>query len=60
MSYGYSSDDKDDDVYFEMITTKGVTKSNPTQKCRPAKDKSKRVNIKILKDTDKTEQPNNK
>ncbi len=39
---------------------KGVTKSNPTQKCRPAKGISKRVNIQIIKDTDITEQPNNK
>jgi hypothetical protein len=30
---------------------KGVTKSNPTQKCRPAKGTSKRVNIKIIQGT---------
>jgi hypothetical protein len=29
----------------------GVTKSSPTQKCRPAKGKSKRVIIQIIKDT---------
>jgi hypothetical protein len=38
----------------------GVTKSNPTQKCRPAKGTSKGVNIQIIKDTDIKEQPNNK
>jgi hypothetical protein len=37
--------DDDDDVYLEKITTRGVTKFNPTQKCRPAKGISKRVNI---------------
>jgi hypothetical protein len=37
-----------------------VTKSNPTQKCRPAKGKSKRINIQIIKDTNIAEQPNNK
>jgi hypothetical protein len=39
-----------------MFTLKGynegVTKSDPTQKCRSAKGISKRVNIKITKDTD--------
>jgi hypothetical protein len=39
---------------------KSVTKSNPTQKCRPAKGISKGVNIEIIKDTDIREQPNNK
>jgi hypothetical protein len=53
----YSSDD-DDDVYLKKITTRGVTKS--TQKYRPVKCISKRVNIQIIKDTDITEQPNNK
>jgi hypothetical protein len=38
----------------------GVTKSYPTQKCRPAKGISKRVDIQIIKDTDIREQPNNK
>jgi hypothetical protein len=33
---------------------------NHTHKCRPAKDISKRVNIQIIKETDTTEQPNNK
>jgi hypothetical protein len=33
---------------------------NPTQKCRPAKSMSERVNIQIIKDTDIIEQPNNK
>jgi hypothetical protein len=33
----------------------GVTKSNPTQKCKPAKGISKKVNIQIIKDTDITE-----
>jgi hypothetical protein len=31
----------DDDVHFKKITTKGVTKSDPTQKCRPTKGISK-------------------
>jgi hypothetical protein len=38
----------------------GVTKFNPTQKRRQAKSISKRVNIQTVKDTDITEQPNNK
>jgi hypothetical protein len=38
----------------------GVTKSNPIQKCRPAKGVSKRLNIQIIKGSDITEQPNNK
>jgi hypothetical protein len=38
----------------------GVTKSNPTQKYRPAKCISKGVNIQIIKVKDITEQPNNK
>jgi hypothetical protein len=33
---------------------------NPTLKCRPVKGISKRVDIEMIKDTDKTEQPNNK
>jgi hypothetical protein len=45
-----------------MLTFKdyneGVRKSNPAQKCRPAKGISKRINIHIIKDTDITEQPN--
>jgi hypothetical protein len=32
----------------------GVTKSNPTQKCRPAKGISKRVNIQIIENIDIT------
>jgi hypothetical protein len=28
---------RNDDVYLKKIITRGVTKSNPTQKCRPAK-----------------------
>jgi hypothetical protein len=51
--WGWSRPDvDDDDDYLEKITTRGVTKSNPTQKCRPAKGISKRVNIQITKDTD--------
>jgi hypothetical protein len=45
--------------YLKKITTRGFTKSNPAQKCRPAKGISKRVNIQIIKDTDIIEQPNN-
>jgi hypothetical protein len=45
----------DDEIYLKKITTGGITKSNPTQKCRPAKDISKRVTIPIIKDTDTTE-----
>jgi hypothetical protein len=41
---------KDDD--------EGVTKSNPTQKCRLAKSVSKIFNIQIVKHIDTTEQPN--
>jgi hypothetical protein len=37
----------------------GVTKSNPTQKCRLARGISVRVNIQITKNTDVTKQPNN-
>jgi hypothetical protein len=36
---------------FKKDYKKGITKSNPTQKCRPAKGISKRVNINIIKDT---------
>jgi hypothetical protein len=47
-----------------MFTSKdyneGIIKSHPTQKCRPAKGISKRVNIQMIKDTDITEQPKNK
>jgi hypothetical protein len=50
----------DDDVYIKKFKTRGVTKFNPTQKCRPAKGMSKRVNIQIIKDTDMKEQPKNK
>jgi hypothetical protein len=52
--------DDDDDVYLKKITTRGVTKYNPTQKCRPAKGISKRDNIQIIEDAEITEQPNNK
>jgi hypothetical protein len=45
-------DDDDDDVYLKKITTSSATKSNPTQKCRPAKGISKRFNTQIIKDTD--------
>jgi hypothetical protein len=38
----------DDDVYFKKITTRDVPKSDPTQKCRPAKGISKRVNVQII------------
>jgi hypothetical protein len=43
------ADDDDDDVYFKKIATRGVTKFNLTQSCRPAKGISKRVNIQIIK-----------
>jgi hypothetical protein len=41
-------DDDDDDVYLKF--NEGVTKSNPTKKCRPAKGISKRVKIQLIKD----------
>jgi hypothetical protein len=50
----FPNDDDDDDVYFKKNYNKGVTKSNPTQKCRSAKGISKRVNIQIINDTDIT------
>jgi hypothetical protein len=50
----------DDNVIYLKKYKEGVRKSNPTQKWRPAKGISKRVNIQIIKDTDITEQPNNK
>jgi hypothetical protein len=55
-------DDDDDDVHLKNITKKNVTKSNLTQKCRLAKGISKRVNIRVINDSDITEieQPNNK
>jgi hypothetical protein len=40
----------DDDVYLKTDYNEGVAKSNPTQKCRPTKGRSKRVNIQIIKD----------
>jgi hypothetical protein len=41
----------DDDVYLKKITTIGCHKMHyPTQKCRPAKGISKRVNIQIIQD----------
>jgi hypothetical protein len=49
-----------DDVYLKKDYNEGVTKSNPTQKCRPAKGISKRVNIKIINNIDIKEQPNKK
>jgi hypothetical protein len=42
----------DDDVYLKKDYNKGVTKYNPTQKCRPAKGISKRVSIQLIKDTE--------
>jgi hypothetical protein len=45
---------------WKRLQREGVTKSNPTQKCRPAKGISKRVKIQIIKDTDITGQPINK
>jgi hypothetical protein len=36
--------DDDGDVCLEKITTRGVTESNPTQKCRPAKSVSIKQN----------------
>jgi hypothetical protein len=48
----------DDDVYLKEDYNEDVIKFN--QKCRPAKGISKRVNVHIIKDTDITEQPNNK
>jgi hypothetical protein len=45
----HSALDDDDDVYLKRITTRDVTKYNPTQECRPAKGISK------TKDTDITE-----
>jgi hypothetical protein len=47
-------DDDDDDVYLKKLQREGVTKSYPTQECRPAKGISKRVNKQIIKDTDIT------
>jgi hypothetical protein len=38
-------DDDGDDFYLKGLQREGVTKSIPTQKCRPAKGISKRVNI---------------
>jgi hypothetical protein len=32
-----TDDDDKDDVYFKKLQREGVTKSNPTQKMRPAK-----------------------
>jgi hypothetical protein len=51
--------DDDDDVYLKKDHNNGITKLNPTQKCRPAKGISKRVNIQIIKNADITEQLNN-
>jgi hypothetical protein len=45
----------DDDVYLKKDYNEVVTKSNPKQKCRPAKGISKRVNIQRVKDTNITE-----
>jgi hypothetical protein len=44
-------DDDVNDLYLKKITIRGVTKSNPTQKCRPAKGISKRVNKQITINT---------
>jgi hypothetical protein len=38
----------DDDVYFKKDYNEGVIKSYPTQKCRPAKGISKRVNMMMM------------
>jgi hypothetical protein len=59
-TFYYPPDNDDDDAHLKKITTRGVTKSNPTQKCRPATGISKKVNIQITKHTDITKQPNNK
>jgi hypothetical protein len=45
---------------YKKVYNEGVKKSDPTQKFRPAKGISKRVNIQILKDTVITEQSKNK
>jgi hypothetical protein len=42
-----SSIPDDDDVYLKKNYNEGVTKSNHTHNCRPAKGISKRVNIQI-------------
>jgi hypothetical protein len=47
-------------MFTKKDYNEGVTKSDPTQKYRPVKGISKRINIQIIKDTDITEQPNNK
>jgi hypothetical protein len=44
---------------LKRLQQEGVTKSNPTQKCRPAKGISKRVSIQTIKDIYVTEQFNN-
>jgi hypothetical protein len=48
--------DDDNEMMMTMFTLKrlqrGCLKSNPTQKCKPAKGISKRVNMQIIKDTD--------
>jgi hypothetical protein len=44
----YLYDDDDDDVYLKKNYNEGVTKSNPTERCRPTKGISKRVNIQII------------
>jgi hypothetical protein len=43
------NDDDDDDVYLKKMT---MWATNTTQKCRPAKGISKRVNLQILKEKD--------
>jgi hypothetical protein len=45
---------------YLVSTERGRRCPPSTQKCRPAKGISERVNIQIIKDTDITEQPNNK
>jgi hypothetical protein len=51
----YSNKNEELGGLMMMFTyNEGVTKSNPTQKCRPAKGISKRVNIQIIKDADIT------
>jgi hypothetical protein len=45
---------------YRKSQQESVTESNPTQKCRPAKGISRRVNIQTIKNTDITEQPSDK
>jgi hypothetical protein len=56
ITYIYSDNNNDDDIHLKKDYNEGVIKSNPTQKCTPAKGISMRVNIQIIKDTDITDQ----